>query len=105
MWTDELKLAAAKGVPASRLEVETGASEGKQAVTIDQNDIDKAFIDYQGSSAADASRNISTMNGDGSVDGPKSYSSSDGWTYAGMIRVEINGVARWMPFYAPDLCC
>jgi len=88
--------------PESNLEIDTTATVGVQAVTIDQDDADKAFIDFQGTSSADAANNISTMNGDGSVEGPKNYSSSNGWQYEGMIQIEINGVAYWMPYYSVD---
>jgi hypothetical protein len=71
--------------PDARLEVSTATDEGIQAVTIDQNDADKAFIDYQGTSAASAANNISTW--------------TTGNSIQGFIRVEINGVEYWMPFY------
>ena len=87
----------------ARLEVQTTTTEGKQAFTLDQNDVDQAFIDFQGTSAADQANNISTVNGDGSVDGPKNKSASAGWTFGGMILVEINGVGgKWMPWYTPQ---
>ena len=63
----------------------TGSGLGKQAFTIDQNDTDKAFIDFQGSSAASAATNISTW--------------TTGNSIQGFTRQEINGVERWMPFY------
>ncbi len=85
--------------PDARLEIETSATEGKQAVTIDQNDADQPFIDFQGTSAADQANNISTVNGDGAVDGPKNKSASAGWTFAGMLRQEINGTVGWIPYY------
>lgn len=85
------------------LEIITNASQGKEAMMIDQNDQDKAFIDFAGTSAADQTKNISTVNGDGSVEGPKNYSSSAGWQYEGMIKVEISGTERWMPFYSADV--
>jgi len=83
-------------------EVETTSAIAVQAMTIDQNDEDQAFIDYQGTSAADASKNISTMQGDGDVDGPRLYAGSNGWFFIGMVKVEINGVAYWMPYYDVD---
>ena len=71
--------------PDARLEVQTGATEGRQAVTIDQNDIDKAFIDFQGTSAADVANNISSWTGGNSIQG--------------FVLQEINGTERWMPFF------
>lgn len=70
--------------PESRLEVQTTSTIGNQAVTIDQDDADQAFIDFQGTSAASAANNIST------------------WTVAtiaGYVKIEINGAAYWMPYY------
>ena len=55
-----------------------------------------------GTSAADQTKSISTVNGDGSVEGPKNYSSSAGWAFEGMVRVAINGTDRWMPYYSED---
>ncbi len=71
--------------PDARFEVQTGATEGRQAVTIDQNDIDKAFIDFQGTSAADVANNISSWTGGNSIQG--------------FVLQEINGTERWMPFF------
>lgn len=88
--------------PDAPFEVETSTTEALQAITIDQNDEDVAFIDYQGTSAADASKNISTRNGDGSVEGPKNFSASAGWAFAGMIKIEVNGTAYWTPYYSVD---
>ncbi|KKL77379.1 hypothetical protein LCGC14_2035500, partial [marine sediment metagenome] len=70
--------------PDARFEVSTGSAEGRQAITIDQNDADKAFIDFQGTSAASAANNIST------------------WTNAtlnGFVRMEINGANKWIAYY------
>ena len=89
LHTADSYLAGALGLgsasPDARLEVQTAADEGRQAVTIDQNDEDKAFIDYQGTSAADATKNISTLTGGNSIQG--------------FTKVEINGAEYWMPFY------
>lgn len=91
--------------PDARLEVETGATEGKQAVTIDQNDTDKAFIDFQGTTAIGQSNSISTAQGDGAVDGPKKTGCSSGWDFEGMVMVEINGSVMWIPYYSIDVVC
>jgi hypothetical protein len=71
--------------PDTILEVETASDLGKQAVTIDQNDADQAFIDYQGTTAANADNSVSSW--------------TTGASIQGFIRVEINGTTRWMPFY------
>jgi hypothetical protein len=65
--------------------VTTDSDQAKEAFQIDQNDADQAFIDYEGTSAANANNNISTWTTGNSVQGH--------------VRVEINGVVRWMRFY------
>jgi hypothetical protein len=92
--------------PDSRFEVETEATEGHQAVTIDQNDTDEAFIDYQGDSDTDQNSSISTAQGAGAVDGPKKLSGCGyGWVFEGMVMVEINGAKKWMAYYEIDTGC
>lgn len=80
----DYKLGIGTGTPDAPLEVETAVDLGKQAVSIDQKDEDQAFVDYQGTSEAGASKNIS------------SWTSA---TIAGYVKVEINGSAYWMPYY------
>ena len=58
---------------------------GQQAVTIDQDDVDKAFIDFQGTSEAGDSKNLTSWD--------------TGATLQGYLKIEINGTARWLPFY------
>jgi hypothetical protein len=67
------------------LEVETATDLGRQAVTIDQNDDDQAFIDFQGKSDGTVNNNITTRTSA---------------SLAGFIRVEINGSTYWMPFFS-----
>lgn len=76
---------------------------GAQVLYLNQADDDKPFIRMDGTSAADQAHSISTVNGDGTVEGPKNYSSTAGWYYQGMIRVNMNNQDYWMPFYSPDL--
>ena len=86
-------------VGTGRFVVDTGTAIGQEAVMIKQDDADQAFLNWQGTSAADQANNISTVNGDGVVDGPKNKIAAAGWTYAGMVKVEVNGTAKWMPVY------
>lgn len=72
-------------LPDSRLEIECGSTYGKQALTIDQNDTDQPFIDFQGTSAADVSSSVTT--------------DVDQWTFAGLTRQEVNGSTVWVPHY------
>ena len=71
--------------PDARLEISTETDEGHQAFTIDQNDADQAFIDFQGTSAASTANNISTW--------------TTGNSIQGFTRQEINGTTYWMPYY------
>ena len=71
--------------PDARFEVETGASDGQQAITIDQNDTNQAFIDFQGLSTASANNSLSSW--------------TAGNTIQGFIRQEVNGATVWMPYY------
>lgn len=71
--------------PDARFEVSTGSAEGQQAITIDQNDADQAFIDFQGTSAANADNSISTWTAGNSIQG--------------FVWVEINGVKKRMAYY------
>ena len=87
--------------PDTIFEVETTATIGKQAMTIDQNDADQAFIDFQGVSAADTTKNISTLDNGGvsasvSVAGPKAST----WQHQEMVRMEVNGILRWFASYS-----
>jgi len=69
---------------------------------LDQDDEDDVFINFVGTSAADQTKSISTVNGDGAVTGPKNFSASAGWEYVGMVKIEINGSPYWMAYYQPD---
>ena len=83
-------------------EIETASDCAVAALTLDQNDADEPFIEFEGTTDTDASDNISTANGDGDVEGPKNYSSQAGWAFAGMIRIGVNGTDYWTPFYSVD---
>ena len=71
--------------PDAPLEIQTASDVGVQAVTIDQNDEDKPFIDFQGATGANTTSSISTHGTPGTI---------QGW-----IQIEINGTKRWIPFY------
>jgi len=89
--------------PAGQLHVDQSAAGGAQPVLyLDQADVDEEFIRFDGTSAADQTKSISTVNGDGAVTGPKDFSASAGWAFEGMVRININGTDRWMPYYSAD---
>ena len=58
---------------------------GKELLTLQQDDADKAFIDFDGTSAASAANNISTW--------------TSGNTIQGFYKIEVEGVERWTPYY------
>ena len=67
---------------ASILDVSVADGVGAAAITIDQDDQDQAFINYDGTEAADDSLNVSTGSPTGTT---KKY-----------VRVELAGVTYWM---------
>ena len=76
---------------------------------LDQAADDEPFIKFIGDGAADTSKNISTQNGDGVVEGPKNYVAANGWTFTGMLRIEVQDESDviadqdyWIPIYEPD---
>lgn len=73
--------------PTAQLHVDQSSATGAQpALKLDQADIDDSFIDFIGTSAADGTRSISS---DTTEDSAK----------FGAIRVEINGVTKWIRIY------
>ena len=91
--------------PSSRLHVSTSATEGHEAMIIDQNDTDQAFIDFQGTIGIGFTTNISCCRGTGAVVGPQAPavgSGNKGWRFCGagyMLEMEVNGCSFWVPAY------
>ncbi len=96
---DQFKVRARGGVHL----VQNNAAGAVPVLELEQDDQDEPFIDFDGTSAADQTKSISTVNGDGVVEGPKNFSAGAGWAFEGMVRISINGTDRWIPFYSPDL--
>ena len=70
-----------------KLEVnQNNAAGGISCLNLDQDDIDEDFIYFEGTSAGDSTRSLSSSTG--STGGKQ-----------GAIRVSINGVDRWIRFY------
>ena len=61
------------------------ADAGIPVVVLDQADLSEGYVDYIGASAASAVGPISSW--------------TTGNTIQGFVRVEVNGVGRWMPYY------
>jgi hypothetical protein len=68
--------------PDALLEVSGDSDVGQQIVTLDQNDADQPFIDFQGSTGADTTSSISTNTTSGST--------------THHIQIEINGTKAWI---------
>lgn len=75
--------------------ISTTTDLASEALAIDQNDADQAFIDFQGNSQSDKTGNIST--GVGTPDGNAPASGT--WTLVAMVKIEYNGAAAWVPVY------
>ena len=67
------------------------------------------FVDYEGTTSSDTSKNISTGNGNGGVVGPEAKGTADfGWAWNCMVRKRVTPPAPaepfyiWMPGYIPD---
>jgi len=74
-------------VPTSSLHVDQSSTSGAVPVLkLDQADVDDSFIDFIGTTASDGSKSISS---DTTEDSAK----------FGAIRVEINGVTKWIRIY------
>ena len=39
---------------------------------------------------------------EGTVEGPKKYSSTAGWLWVGMVRCAVNGTKAYIPYYEED---
>ena len=74
----------ADGAPESPLEVNSTSALAQQLVTLDQDDTDQPFIDFQGNTGADATASISTRTVA---------------TINGYIQIEINGTKKWIAYY------
>lgn len=82
-----------KALFLNQIEIQDNAND--ELLILDQNHSTAGFINFEGNG-----NNIKTNNGDGAVVGPKAASTQDGWSYAGMIKVNINGGAiRWIPYF------
>ena len=69
--------------------IDQASSTGAIAVlTLDQGDVDQEFIRFDGTSASDQTKSLTTDTTVGSL--------------TGHIRVNINGTDFWIPYYATN---
>jgi len=86
-FNDEVGIGAGLTVPTGQLHVDQASLTGaKPVLLLDQGDIDDTFIDFVGTSAADGTRSISSSTATASAK-------------FGAIRIEINGVTKWIRVY------
>lgn len=85
-----------------KVTVNTDAALGSEALQIDQNDEDKAFIDFAGVNPipGDDSANLTTDLGDSGLQAPLGPNTNPGWVLTGLFKIEINGTDYWVPYYA-----
>lgn len=74
--------------PQNPLHVWSAAGSGLSAVRIQQLDTDEPFIRFEGTSASDQTKSLSTDTSVGAL--------------TGHVRVSINGTDFWIPYYATN---
>lgn len=99
-WNNKVGISTGGSID-TKFHVQCPSDWGQVLVKFEQADADQAFIDFVGTSAANANNNISTYNASGSVVGPKGQSATeDYWRYEGMILNQVNGVDAWQPYFS-----
>mgnify|MGYP003652860142 CR=1 FL=1 len=77
------------GAPGGKLEVNQNSSTGAVAcLELDQDDVDQEFIKFDGTTASDQTKSLTTDTSVGSL--------------TGHIRVNVNGTDFWIPYYATN---
>lgn len=77
------------GAPGGKLEVNQNSSTGAVAcLELDQDDQDQEFIKFDGTTASDQTKSLTTDTSVGSL--------------TGHIRVNVNGTDFWIPYYATN---
>ena len=80
-------------------QVEINDAENKPLLLLDQDHTSSEFIKFEGNEQADVSGNISTVNGNATVTGPKQQDDGSKWTYAKCVKVDVGGTEYWIPVY------
>ena len=81
--------------------INTLSTLASEALSITQNDTEQAFINFAGTEASDQVASITDVQGDGSnVVGPLDKTTSVGWAFAKMVKIEINGTAYYIAAYS-----
>ena len=74
--------------PDTKLHVKGSAGTGVSVIKLEQLDTDEPFIRFEGTTASDQTKSLSTDTSVGSL--------------TGHIRVSINGTDFWIPYYATN---
>ena len=75
-------------VPLNTLHLKNVTGSALEVMRLDQEDIDEPFIRFEGTTASDQTRSLSTDTSVGSLEGH--------------ILVSINGADKWIPYYAKN---
>lgn len=87
----------------SKLHITTSLTEGTPVLTLEQVDIDKAFVSYIGAITDTIDTNITTLNGGGEISVPRlSDTFEPGFKLVGYIKITVKGKDCWMPYYEVD---
>ena len=83
--------------PAATVHVTQPKSDAAiPCLELDQDNTAEQFIEFDGATAADATKSISTRGiAPVAANGPVVAN----WTLAGMIRISVNGADKWIPYY------
>lgn len=73
-----------------------------EILILDQNNSGGSFINHESATNTDYDSPLSTAQGNGADSAPKLGSGDEGWVFQGMIKVEINGSVKWIPYYGED---
>ena len=84
------------------VQITNDTSANAESLQLNQNMATYGFLDFEGTTAADQTKSISTVLGPGIVTGPKTKTVSAGWTFVGMIKQKVNGGDAWIPYYTAN---
>ena len=74
--------------PLNTLHLKNVTGSALEVMRLDQEDVDEPFIRFEGTTAADQTKSLSTDTSVGSLEGH--------------ILVSINGADKWIPYYAKN---
>jgi hypothetical protein len=83
--TTNVRIGIGTGSPSATCHIRNTSTTALELLYLDQQDIDESFINFVGTSATDFTRSLS--------------SATSGVSLNGYIKIEINGTAKWIPYY------